>query len=187
MRYLASLTLLLALGCAQPRGSGGQMWALYVRALKNQSTAPNYVLITLVDKRTGSSRVACTEAPFLLGAIHQEHELAYDENGERKAMSLALTQQDRTFTFSNPRAIKNVQPRYTEKQLEEMRGAVQECSDHELRRGLTPEDTDLQRKLFGTNRERSYGAYRDAVAHLLLERGLLPRRGCIAGWLTVDN
>ena len=110
MRYLASLTLLLVLSCGQPQGRG-QMWALYVKALKNQSTAPNYVLITVVDSRTGTNRVVCTEAPSLLGAIHQEHELAYNEKGERKAMSLALAQRDRTFKFSNPEAIKNVQPR----------------------------------------------------------------------------
>lgn len=34
---------------------------------------------------------------------------------------------------------------------------------------------------------QEYSAYRDAIAHVLLERGLLPRRGCIAGFLTVDE
>ena len=68
-----------------------------------------------------------------------------------------------------------------------MRGAAKEYSDDQLRQGLSPQDTELRRKLFGGKSDRSYAPYRDAVAHLLLERGLLPRRGCIAGWLTVDN
>jgi hypothetical protein len=187
MRPLASLALLLVLGCAPPQGGGGKDWMLYAQALKNGSTAPNYVLITVVDNRTGKATLACTEAPFLLGAIHREREIAYDEKGCQRVMSLALARRNRTFKFSSPEAVRNVQPRYTRQQLEEMRELVKACSDDELRKGLTSRNTELRRRLFETRADDSYLAYRDAVAHLLLERGLLPRRGCVDGFLTVDN
>ena len=187
MQRAFSCLFLLLSACSAGAADDASLWKLYVRALENQSTAPNYVLITLVGSRATTNRVICTEAPFLLGAIHHENNLECDPAGQAKAIALVLKQKNRTFKFSNVDAIKNVQPRYTETELAEMRAAIKGYSDDDLRRGLTPEDTELQRKLFKRSTEGRYGAYRDAVAHLLLERGLLPRRGCIAGWITVDN
>jgi hypothetical protein len=177
------LALLSVVGA---RAGGTNALDLFTSAIQNHSTAPNYVLITVIDGSSRSNRVVCTEAPFLLGAIHREHNLGYDKTSLQKVDSLALAQRSRTFKFSNPEAIKNVQPRYTEGILDEVRRALKHYTDDELRQGLRLEGTELS-KLYDEKPGRAYGAYRDAIAHVLLERGLLPRRGCVVGRLTIDN
>ena len=54
-------------------------------AIRNLSTSPSYVLVTVVDARTESAQSICTSAPFLVGAIHLEYGLGYDEAGQMKA------------------------------------------------------------------------------------------------------
>jgi len=154
-------------------------YKLFVEAIKNMSTAPNYVLITVLDTRTGARRVVCTEAPFLLGAIQQQLHITQEES-----IAFALAQRDRTFQFSQPEALKNITPQYTDTILDEVRDALQSYSNEELMLGLTGKKTEIS-KLFIEQTGQRYVAYRDAMAHVVLERGLLPARGCIAGYLFV--
>jgi hypothetical protein len=161
-------------------------YELFVRAIENNSTAPNYVLITVVNDKTKEARLICTEAPFLLGAIHRELQISYEAAGVCKVITLALSQKDRVFHFSRKDALKNIQPPYNEKNLAEMRVALKHLSDEEIRKGFTGYGKELD-KLYIDLPGDLYRAYRSAIAHVLLERGLLPRRGCIAGYLTVDE
>ena len=50
---------------------------LFEEALGNQTSAPSFVLITVIDGKSGEGRQVCTEAPFLLGALHRELGLGY--------------------------------------------------------------------------------------------------------------
>jgi len=160
--------------------------ALFTRAIQNESTAPNYVLITVVDDNTNKRRLLSTEAPFLLGAIHSERKISYDAAGVNKVRQFALSCKDRTFHFSSSDALKNVSARYDENILVEMRSALKNLTDDQLRKGFRCDGKGLD-KLYTDKPSREYSAYRDAIAHVLLERGLLPRRGCIVGCLTVDE
>lgn len=164
----------------------GASWALYEKAIKTDSTAPNYVLITVVDTKANRSYVICTEAPFLLAAIHHEQDIEFNEAGSRRAEAFALKQKNRIFQFSKPGSLKNIEPRYPERILNEVREILKRYSNDELIRGFTGKKTELS-KLYNEQSEHLYGAYRDAIAHVLLERGLLPRRGCSAGFLTVEK
>ncbi len=161
-------------------------YELYVRAIENNSTAPNYVLITVVNDWTKETRLICTVAPFLLGAIHRELQISYEDAGIRKVLEFALSQKDRIFHFSREDALKNIQSPYNEKNLAEMRVALKDLSDEEIRKGFKGDGKGLD-KLYIDLPDKLYSAYRDAIAHVLLERGLLPRRGCRAGNLTVDE
>ncbi len=159
---------------------------LFRRALENASTAPSYVLITLISADGHGRRDVCVPAPFLLGAIHREYHLGYDGAGQKKAMDIALSQVDRIFRFHDPEAIQNVQPRYTEALLKEMHEKLAPLSRSELLAGFSGKDGALH-SLYDRSRGARYMARRDAIAHVLAERDLLPGHGDIVGVLTVNE
>ena len=158
----------------------------FASAIENNSTSPNYVLVTIVNEVTKETRLICTPAPFLLGALHKEHHLAYDAAGSGKAKELALAAKDRIFYFSNSDALKNVEPRYDDKILTEMRASLKGFSGEELKTGFRGDGKGLE-KLYMKRPANQSSAYRDAIAHVLLERGYLPRQGCVAGYLILDD
>ena len=41
-------------------------------AIRNESLEPFFVLVTIVDDRSGQSRTGCVEGSFLKGAIHRD-------------------------------------------------------------------------------------------------------------------
>lgn len=152
--------------------------AMYRYALKDESTAPLYVLVSMqVDK--GDIRQICIPAPFLLGAIHMEEHLDYDPAGEQKALDLAIKQYNKVFSFTDSKARNNVQPGYSPEVLTEVRKLLASVPDSQLRTG----NYDLRKIYF--KRDRQYDAYRNAVAHVLLERGILAGIGDIVPELYV--
>lgn len=134
--------------------------AMYRHAFTNHSTSPDYILITVTDGRTGASVITCTISNFLLGALEIEHGLPYD-----RIEKMALHNADRTFVFSNPKALGNLPRYYSDAILDEMRKAISSKTDKDL---LT---TNFVQTLY-LQKGRNYQAYRDACAHALLERGI---------------
>jgi hypothetical protein len=186
-RQLAALAVAATfLVAAAPTASAASPANLFRRALANHSTAPSYVLITLVSPNGQSRREVAIPAPFLLGAIHTEHHLKYDDAGTARAEQIALAQQDRVFQFKDRRAVRNVQPRYTEEQLSAMRERLKNETASSLFAGFNAGSRPLH-KLYERPRFRDYDALRDAIAHVLLERGLLAGHGDIVASLTVSE
>jgi hypothetical protein len=62
----------------------------FAAAIRDDSTSPVYVLITVVDDNTGKARTGCTLGNFLLGAIHMQYGLAYDLEVARQTFSEAV-------------------------------------------------------------------------------------------------
>ena len=85
-----------------------QPWEQYETAIKHLSTAPYFVLVTIVDGRSGVARTDCIPANLLLGAIHREHRLPKELSSIPRAEKIALSQKDRRFVFNNPEALANV-------------------------------------------------------------------------------
>lgn len=183
--HLAACVALVVLALV-PAEADSTRSALFRRALENHSSAPNYVLITLVSADGSHRRAVCIPAPFLLGAIDREHHLTGDEAGGAKALEIALATPDFAFQFKNPKAIENVQSDYTEVILAEVRAKLKGLSRSELlagfRGGGGPLDT-----LYSHRKSGEYTAWRDAIAHVLIERGLLPGHGDAVGVLTVQE
>ena len=178
----ARLWLLLLLIGVGARAEDRYTDAMYRQALAVRSTAPLYVLIKLQDPQTRRYEVACISAPFLLGAIHKEHGWDHDREGERRAMELALRQPGRAFRFSNKDARRNASPRYAPGVLDEHRRALAGFSNRELISQLRSGRSALH-DLYESASDENYLAYRDAVAHVLLERGILVGRGDIPSLL----
>lgn len=181
MRRFSSFAALMVLVIIPARAEQPSRYtdAMFRAALENHSTAPNYVLVTIRDGRDGSSRLVCVEAPFLEGALHREHALDYSESGERRVQQL-LTNPNRVYTLSQPAALANVAPRYSPQVLTEVRSILFSRSDAQLRSASLD-------WLYVSKSSESYSAYRDAVAHVLLERGILCGRGCVVGNLYVNQ
>ncbi|HEY4416951.1 MAG TPA: hypothetical protein VGO57_14775 [Verrucomicrobiae bacterium] len=153
---------------------------MFYKALKNSSTAPSYVLISIPDDASHTNRLVCIPAPFLLGAIHIENHLDYDDAGEQKAIMLALGQPCRFYCFTNAEAANNVQPRYDETVLSNIRRQLAGKTEAQLRNEMKPPDGPIYR-IYSKN-----DAYRDAVAHILLERGISVNHGDANSMLFMD-
>ena len=144
----------------------------YRRGLANQSSAPLFVLVTLVDTTSGSERTACVDAPFLLGAIHIEYRLSYDDAGIANAMAIALNQPNRRFTFKRAKARANVQPTYGAEIADSMREKLSGKSDVQLREGLETYKGELHLLYRFKGSLKTETANLHAVCQVLLERGI---------------
>lgn len=180
--FIVGVALIIS-SCAQTRPVSVESRytsAMFVRALDNSSTAPDFVLITVVDARSGETRIVCTLASGLEGALHMEFGIPYDETGVRRVHDLALQQPDRIFRFSNPEALAHVSPDYSSKDLDVIRAETASRSDSELLNYELIQSLYMRKYLYLTNhRIEMRGRYKHAVAHVLLERGISCRRGCI--------
>lgn len=183
MRALITLTLLLfsASAFAQQRGD-----SLFLKAIQDGSTAPYFVLFYLEDN-AGHRDTICTEAPFLLGAIHSEFNLPYSTVGEREAERIAIEKVSRVFKFTKSKALDNVKPRYTKEILTEVRLRLESISTMDLAKQLQTLNNSPLHRLYNNRRKWPvYAAYRDAIAYILLTRGIPVRRGDRAGYLFTD-
>jgi hypothetical protein len=89
----------------------------------------------------------------------------------------AYLRRHRTFAFRNRKAVRNVQPRYTPDQLDTVRLRLAKKSRAQLRGEIEQEASDVTKLYRRYNRDRRgfwhSDEWRDAVAHVLLERGVL--------------
>ena len=132
-------------------------------ALRNLTTAPNYVLISVTDSNSELPEVVCVTALDLLGAICNEREL-----GLKEAQEYALKKEDRTYQFSNPKVIKRLSRNYSESMLSDARLIFA---------GMTVEEIEAAIRLYrrAGNGKPNYAA----LAHALAERGILSVKGCL--------
>jgi hypothetical protein len=84
------------------------LYSNYKKAVKNESTFQYFLVIRVTDLSTGQTRDICTKGNFLLGAIHREYKMGYDDNSIRKVERIALSSRTRTFKFKNTEAIQNL-------------------------------------------------------------------------------
>jgi hypothetical protein len=124
--------LFCVMACATSAGAAPmpprQSDTSFEAAIHNQSTAPSYVLITVVDANTGASQSTCTTANLLLGAIHLEVGIGYDREGQSAAMQIALTNERHVFSFEKRKALDNIPRYYSDEDLAYVRKAVQGLS-----------------------------------------------------------
>ena len=184
LRFL-SLCLLLSCTAAASAATPAprQSDASFAAAIRNQSTAPPYVLITEVDGNTGIARPTCVTANLLMGAIYQENELGSGREDQMTALHIALTAKDHVFTFSKRRALDNIPHDYSEAELALVRDALKSLSTQDLRDArLRASALD---KLVANRAAIPHNALRDATACVLIERGLSPGMGDISDELWV--
>ena len=192
----AALLVLLAMFLSVQTRSGDaeakeRDYQLFACAMQNHSTAPNYVLITVIDVDAKQETQITTGANLLSGAIHREYGIPFSEDGRSKADQVALSAHDRRFTFHKASALRNIKPRYTPEVLAEVRDRMASLTEADIRVGLPGVSNDYDHTLHAIYMSRrsweSWAAYRDALAHVLLERGILCGIADVSGQLYVDS
>jgi hypothetical protein len=163
---------------------------MFRRALDEQITSPFYVLFTLNDPVTRTRRDVATTSNLLLGAIHFEYHIDFDEAGVAKATRIAASRPRHEFTFRSRKAVRNVQPYYSEAVLARVRQLLAPRSNAQLiQDGML--HTEYPRyelaEIYGKRDRKNYAAYRDATAHVLLERGILVGMDDISGMLYTEK
>jgi len=175
MTRALSLAVLLFTSALAHAGSYTQ--SMFRAALANNSTAPDYVLIQVRGPDDRTNRIVCTTANLFLGAIHREYNLGYSEADEQRAVEIALKQPDRSFTFHKKAAIDNLADYETPEALADVRRQFEGKTDSELLA------RDFIQSITSKRPDSAHRAYREAVAHALLERGIGCKMGDIADYL----
>jgi TonB family protein len=93
-----------------------QSQAAFETAIRDKSTSPYIVLITVVDDRTGQVSTGCNSANLLRGAIYREKRGDSDRTvSPEEVEQVALDNTSHVFHFSNQAALNNILPfRYPE-------------------------------------------------------------------------
>ena len=130
-----------------------------------------FVLIH-VARPNAPAETFATRSRFLLGAIHREHRLPYTQEGQDAALAIALRTSGQLFSFSKRRALKNIPRYYTPSVLAEVRAGLSAFSTAALLEGFSIHG-DLH-EIYSCLPHPTAHAYEYAVAHVLLERGLIP-------------
>lgn len=128
-----------------------------------------FVLITLINHEDGSQRQVCALEAGLLGAIHLQQNIDYDERGRQRAEQIALRHWNQPFSFTNSEAFNAVKASYTASQLAEVRERLSKYDKSALSKQLDDPSSPVHEMYSHPYRE----SYRDAVAHVLLENGIL--------------
>jgi hypothetical protein len=173
-----ALSLVVLLFTSLLAHAGGYTRSMFCAALSNDSTAPDYVLIHVRGPGDQTNHTVCTTANFFLGAIHTEFDLGYTEAGEKRALDIALRQPESPFIFRKKAAMDNLANAETPEALADVRRQFEGKTDSELL------DREFIYSITNERPQAKHLAYRDAVAHALLERGIGCTMGCVADQLS---
>ena len=172
--------MLVPLGAYAAEAPNGLSAVQFESALRNISTAPNYILITVVNGNTGYQATACMEAEFLLAALNIEHKLKWAE-----AVAFALAQPDRTFKFSDTYALVRVERAYSDQILQEARDFLEKMTVDEINAATFDQNSKFYE--FCAREPGAFGMRFPAIAHVLTERGILCGRSCKPGLFYIEN
>jgi len=136
-------------------------------------------LVTVVDDRTGKSRKVCTAINFLKGAIEIERHMDGDKPDWERVDHEIIANTARIYHFSNPKALDNIVSRYSDDLLATIRQRCASDTDAELCARLRDDKRRQELIEPGENPD----AVTDAIAHVLLERGLFARQADIGGYV----
>ena len=136
---------------------------MFCSAIANVSTAPNYVVVTVKNLKTGEKKEICTEAPFLEGAFEMQY-LNQTFNCKKHM--------DRYFEFSKNNALQNVgfylyskQDLFSYASRIQMADIIQKVKNGKLT-NVAFEKNGKQQVMF---------------AHLMFNNGVMVTRNCVAG------
>jgi hypothetical protein len=152
-------------------GIQGENNILFWRAIQTTSMQAPFALIHVAQK-DGSVDTYATTAKFVVGAIHMEFHIPYSKRGSARAVAIALATPGQVFNFKSGAARANITRYYDEAVLTEARTALSRYSNAELLSGFSLRGQ--LHSIYNQYQHPKAHGYEFAVAHVLLERGLLP-------------
>jgi hypothetical protein len=150
-----------------------QKFEMFCVALENNSTMPNYIVVTVKNLNTGEIKEICTEAPFIKGAI-------YRQTGKFSFSADCNDYPNRYFEFSNDSALLNIRFNlYTVYELEQYTKKLDvEKIVMQVRKGI------LKEKVFCAETKEEWkecNKQQIMFAHIMFNNGIMMTRSCIAG------
>lgn len=113
----------------KPATAALQAQPAFEMAIRDESSSPFIILLTVVDDRTGEARTGCTNANFLLGAIYLEKWGSFDRTTTPETLArheevekIAIENRSHIFHFSSQAALDNIPFRYASACAEVARG-----------------------------------------------------------------
>jgi len=163
MKILISILIIFIALTANADIADSTKAKMFCTAIRNGSTAPNYVVVKVKNLKTGEIKEICTEAPFLRGAMRiQNKNSAID----------CIKFKDRYFEFSKKKALKNIgYDLYSMSDLEKYKQTINLDS--------LVEQVEIG-KLNGLNFSGEKKEQR-MFAHLMFNNGIMVTRGCFSG------
>jgi hypothetical protein len=136
---------------------------MFCSAISNFSTAPNYVVVTVKNKKTGETKEVCTEATSIQGAVA-------DETG--KWVLNCKNYKTRYFEFSKDGPLRNISfDLYSKAELDAYAKTINVAGIvNQVKTGM------LTNKTFKGERKEQI-----MFAHLMFNNGVMVTQGCIAG------
>ena len=154
-------------------------------------TAQQYIAITVVNDETGIEKAVCVPSGSLMAALSLENNI---QISDRKIKSLALDNQDRTYHFSKPEALKHFEVFYTANDLEMFKNKLGDFTNQELEVGFgvgqgyyKAQNTLKLHDLYKIYPYKQYTAYRDAIAFVLVSRNMSPILNFSTGGIYIES
>jgi len=154
--------------------AGEQSDESFAAAFQVISSSPRYVRVTVVNEVTSESRTYCVTSNQLWGAVSKEWQLNGQPQAPAEVRKLMLSAPGHVFRFKQQEAMDRIPKRYSDEDLEEARSAMEAFATEDL--GKMPTNR-LQLFIPGQH----YWDARDALACVLIERGLSPVMQDISG------
>jgi len=107
-RHAITVFCLLAVAARAQDVHFVQDQAHYEAAVRDMSTAPYFVLVTVVDDAAKTSWTGCTLPRFVESALDAEHGSANDDAAMARAQQAMLDAKDHLFRFGNPKALASI-------------------------------------------------------------------------------
>ena len=172
MQLLVSGGIAFILAASSCFAAGGESYTkgMFKEALKDDSSSPLYLLVNVPKY---GKRDVCVQAPFLLTAISLEHGFAFDRVGVRQAVEFALRSFGKPLHFSDTKAEQVVKPRYGQEQLMKAERFLAVFRKDEISKELGASGSRLHAFYAGQRDASARIAYRDALACVMLNRGIL--------------
>ena len=124
-------------------------------------------------------------ADVLLAAIHREYDIPFNESGSSNAQQVALSNTQHTFRFTKPSALASVPTTFSDSDLAFVREKLNGLSEAELRDGFSA--SGKLHSIYMPRPIKQTMAYEDAIACVLIERGLSPWMADITGQIRIDR
>lgn len=102
------LILVFFLATSFIRQQEDELYLNYAAAIKNESTFQYFLVVNVKNLKTGLTREYCTKGNFLIGALHMEYNISYNNKGTSKVDSIAIMNKCRYFEFKKSKAIRNI-------------------------------------------------------------------------------
>ncbi len=139
-KRLAFALLIAVSGCSPPKehaaspakavgeqpDSLSQVDRNFINAVSFQSLEARFVLVTVTDRNLGLTKAGCTSSNGLLGAIHREYGLGYDDQSMRVAAEKAMAKPLRHFAFGKADALANIDFSHLDTEDREVCGLVRQ-------------------------------------------------------------